>query len=220
MRDAFARARYDSRAHLKLLLASNNPKKLAELRLALRGLEVELVLPMEIGGIPEVEEDRPTFRENAAKKAVSAALATGLWALADDSGLEVEALHGAPGVLSARWAGIHGDDAANNRLLVQELAGVPLHKRGGRFVCALALARPDGTVALEVSGSARGRILNAPRGDGDFGYDPYFLFTEEGFPQTGRGFAELTPEEKGQVSHRGRALHDLARRMVGLRLSP
>lgn len=201
---------------MKLLVASQNPKKLAELRLALEDLEVELVLPMEIGGIPDVIEDRPTFRENAAKKAASAALATGLWALADDSGLEVEALHGAPGVLSARWAGVHGDDDANNRLLLQKMAGVPMHRRGARFVCSLALARPDGSIALEVSGSARGRILHSPRGDRDFGYDPYFLFTEEGFPQTGRGFAELTPEEKGRVSHRGRALHDLARRIVGL----
>jgi XTP/dITP diphosphohydrolase len=202
---------------VKLLVASGNPKKIAELRLALKAIDdLSIVLPADVGGIQEVAEDRPTFRENAAKKAASAALATGLWALADDSGLEVEALHGAPGVLSARWAGVHGDDAANNRLLAQKMAGVPLHRRGARFVCALALARPDGSIALEVSGSARGRILNAPRGDRDFGYDPYFLFTEEGFPQTGRGFAELTPEEKGPVSHRGRALHDLARRIVGL----
>jgi XTP/dITP diphosphohydrolase len=205
---------------LKLLVASQNPKKLAELALALGELDVQLVLPDQVGGIPEVDEDRPTFRENAAKKAASAARATGLWSLADDSGLEVEALHGAPGVLSARWAGVHGDDAANNRLLVKKLAGVPLHKRGARFVCALALARPDGSIALEVTGSARGRILNTPRGERDFGYDPYFLFTEEGFPQTGQGFAELTPEEKGRVSHRGRALHELARRIASLPREP
>ena len=201
---------------MKLLVASNNPKKLEELRLALRELELELVVPADAGGIPEVDEDRPNFRENAAKKAASAAKATGLWALADDSGLEVDALRGAPGVLSARWAGAHGDDAANNRLLAQRMAGVPMHKRGARFVCALALARPDGSIALEVSGSARGRILNTPRGDRDFGYDPYFLFTEEGFPQTGRGFAELTPEEKRQVSHRGRAIRELSRRIRGI----
>jgi len=93
---------------------------------------------------------------------------------------------------------------------------VPLHKRGARFVCALALARPDGTLALEVSGSARGRILNERRGERDFGYDPYFLFTEEGFAETGRGFAELTPEEKLRVSHRGRALRELARRLPAI----
>lgn len=202
---------------MKLLVASSNPKKLAELRLALQALDLELVLPSEVGGIPEVAEDRPTFRENAAKKAASAALATGLWALADDSGLEVEALHGAPGVLSARWAGAHGDDAANNRLLVKRMTGVPLHRRGGRFVCALALARPDGSIALEVSGSARGRILNTPRGEHDFGYDPYFLFTEEGYPQTGRAFAELDPSEKRSVSHRGRAVRELAQRWPAIR---
>jgi XTP/dITP diphosphohydrolase len=202
---------------VKLLVASNNRKKLDELRRLLGDLEIEIALPQDVGGIPEVEEDRPTFRENAAKKAVSAARATGLWALADDSGLEVEHLKGAPGVLSARWAGVHGDDAANNRLLLERLAGVPLHKRGARFVCALALARPDGAIALEVSGSALGRILNAPRGHGDFGYDPYFLFTEVGFAQTGRGFAELSTEEKSGVSHRGRALRELSHRLGALR---
>jgi XTP/dITP diphosphohydrolase len=198
---------------LKLLLASNNAKKRAELLPFLEKLELEIVTPAEIGGLPEVVEDRPTFRENAAKKAVSAAKHSGLFALADDSGLEVDQLHGEPGVTSARWAGVHGDDAANNRLLVERLRNVPLHRRGARFLCALALARPDGSIALEVSGSARGRILTTPCGERDFGYDPYFLFTEDGFPQTGMGFAEMTPEEKLRVSHRGRALRELARRL-------
>jgi XTP/dITP diphosphohydrolase len=198
---------------LKLLLASNNAKKRAELLPFLEKLELEIVTPAEIGGLPEVVEDRPTFRENAAKKAVSAAKHSGLFALADDSGLEVDQLHGEPGVTSARWAGVHGDDAANNRLLVERLRNVPLHRRGARFLCALALARPDGSIALEVSGSARGRILTTPCGERDFGYDPYFLFTEDGFPQTGMGFAEMTPKEKLRVSHRGRALRELARRL-------
>jgi XTP/dITP diphosphohydrolase len=166
--------------------------------------------------LPDVTEDRPTFRENAAKKAVSAARHSGWFALADDSGLEVDHLKGEPGVLSARWAGVHGDDAANNRLLLERMRGVPLHRRGARFVCALALARPDGSLALEVSASSRGRILNERRGEHDFGYDPYFLFTEEGFAETGRGFAELAPEEKLRVSHRGRALRELARRLPGI----
>jgi XTP/dITP diphosphohydrolase len=198
---------------LKLLLASNNPKKRAELSRFLGRLDLEILTPAEIGGIPEVIEDRPTFRENAAKKAISAAKHGGLLALADDSGLEVDFLHGEPGVRSARWAGAHGDDAANNRLLVQRMQGVPLHRRGARFICALAVARPDGSVLLDVSGSARGRILNTPRGEHDFGYDPFFLFTEDGFPQTDKGFAEMTPEEKLGVSHRGRALRELARRL-------
>ncbi len=198
---------------MKLLLASNNAKKRAEFLPFLGKLDLEIVTPADIGGIPEVVEDRPTFRENAAKKAVSAARHSGLLALADDSGLEVDHLHGEPGVRSARWAGVHGDDAANNRLLVERLRGVPLHRRGARFLCALALARPDGTILLEVSGSARGRILDSPCGARDFGYDPYFLFTEDGFPQTDKGFAEMTPDEKSRVSHRGRALRELARRL-------
>jgi XTP/dITP diphosphohydrolase len=201
---------------MKLLLASNNKKKHAELARMLAPLDVEVVLPREVGGIPEVVEDAPTFRDNAAKKAISAARASGLWSLADDSGLEVEHLGGAPGVHSARFAGAHGDDAANNALLLAKLAGVPDERRGARFVCALALARPDGSIALEMQGSASGRILHTPRGDGDFGYDPLFLFTEPGFAQTGRGFAELAPDEKAEISHRGRALRELARRLPQL----
>ena len=201
---------------MKLLLASSNRKKLAEIQPLLATLAIELVTPADVGGLPDVVEDRPTFRENAAKKAISAARHTGLWALADDSGLEVEHLKGAPGVRSARFAGAQGDDAANNRLLAEKMKGVPLHQRGARFVCALALARPDGTLAAEITASAQGRILNSPRGDRDFGYDPYFLFDEEGFPQTDRGFAEMSPEEKSQVSHRGRALRELARRLPAL----
>lgn len=198
---------------MKLLLASNNQKKLKELTRILEGLEVRLVLPREIGGIPDVDEDQPDFAGNARKKARSAALASGMWALADDSGLEVEALGGAPGVFSARYAGTHGDDAANNARLLRELAGIADERRGARFVCALALARPDGSSALEVLGTAAGRILRAPRGAHDFGYDPLFEFTEPGFAETGRGFAELEAEEKARVSHRGRALRELAKKL-------
>jgi XTP/dITP diphosphohydrolase len=200
-------------AAAELLLASNNAKKHAELSAMLAPLGVRVVLPRDVGGIEEVVEDQPTFRGNAAKKAIAAARSSGLWALADDSGLEVDALGGAPGVQSARFAGRHGDDAANNALLLERLADVPEGRRTARFVCALALARPDGSLALQVEGEARGRILFAPRGDGDFGYDPLFLFTEPGHPQTGRGFAELAPAEKAQVSHRGRAFRELTRRL-------
>jgi len=206
---------------LRILLASNNAKKLRELALVLHGTGIELATPDAIGGLPEVVEDLPDFRGNAAKKAISAALHARMWALADDSGLEVDALGGAPGVLSARFAGAHGDDAANNRLLLERLADVPDERRGARFVCALALARPDGTLALEVEGTARGRILHEPRGAHDFGYDPLFLFTEPGFAQTGRGFAELDAHEKAAVSHRGRALRELAARLAStLRADP
>jgi XTP/dITP diphosphohydrolase len=201
---------------VKLLLASNNPKKLAELERILAGLGITFVLPRDAGGLPDVAEDEPSFAGNAAKKAAAAARAKGLWALADDSGLLVDALDGAPGVLSARFAGVHGDDAANNALLLEKLAGVRPERRGARFVCALALARPDGTIALQVQGTARGRILERPRGTRDFGYDPLFLFTEPGFAQSEKGFAELEPEEKAEVSHRGRALRELARRLPGV----
>ena len=196
---------------MQLLLASNNVKKRNELAYRLEPLEIEVVTPADVGGVPEVVEDQPTFRGNAAKKASSAALGANRWALADDSGLEVDHLNGAPGVLSARFAGRHGDDPANNALLLERLEGVGDARRGARFFCALALARPDGTLALEVQGEARGRILRAGRGQGGFGYDPLFLFTEEGYAQTGVGFAELSSAEKAEVSHRGRALRELVR---------
>ncbi len=201
---------------MRLLLASGNVKKLAELVGLLAPLDVEVATPAEVGGLPEVEEDRPDFAGNARKKAVSAARSAGLWCLADDSGLEVDALGGAPGVHSARFAGVHGDDAGNNRLLLERLAGVPEARRGARFVCVLALARPDGSPVAEIEGTARGRILEAPLGTGGFGYDPLFLFTEPGHPETGRGFAELSPEEKSRVGHRGRALRELVRRLPAL----
>ena len=198
---------------MRLLLASGNPKKLREITDQLAGLEVELVTPRDVGGLPHVEEEHPTFRANAAAKATSAARHASMWALADDSGLEVDALDGAPGVHSARFSGEHGDDAANNALLLERMRDVPDGRRGARFVCALALARPDGSLALEIEGIARGRILRAPRGTRDFGYDPLFCFDEPGFAETGRGFAELEPHEKARVSHRGRALRDLAARL-------
>jgi len=201
---------------MRLLLASNNAKKLRELERLFDSLDVQIVLPKEIGGIPDVVEDAPTFAGNAAKKARSAALAKGMWALADDSGLSVDALGGAPGVHSARYAGAHGEDGANNAKLLRELAGLPDYLRSAHFTCALALARPDGTIAAEIEGRAHGRILHAPRGTHDFGYDPLFELTEPGFAVTGRSFAEIGPDEKGAVSHRGRALRELLARLPGL----
>ena len=205
---------------MELLLASNNAKKLLELERLLGPRGIRVRTPRELEPpLPEVDEDRDSFRGNAAKKALSAAAASGLVSLADDSGLCVDALYGAPGVRSARFAGVHGDDAANNALLLERLAGLPPERRGARFVCALALALPgageraDPGLALEVERETRGRILAAPRGAGGFGYDPLFQFTEEGFPETGACFAELDAEAKGRVSHRGRALRELARRL-------
>lgn len=198
---------------MRILIASGNAKKRRELVEMLTPAGVTVLGPDDVGGLQEVIEDQPTFLGNARKKAAAAACAHGCWALADDSGLEVDHLGGAPGVHSARFAGAHGDDAANNRRLLRELEGVGEADRTARFVCALVLARADGSSAIELEGTARGRILTEPRGDGDFGYDPLFLFTEEGFEQTGRGFAELSMAEKSEVSHRGRALRQLLSRL-------
>jgi XTP/dITP diphosphohydrolase len=198
---------------MRLLLATTNAKKRAELERVLSGLGIEVLTSDQVGGIPPVEEDEPTFAGNARKKAASAARASGLWALADDSGLEVDALGDAPGVRSARYAGEPADDRKNNAKLLAELAGVPTEQRGARFVCALALARPDGSIALELAGEARGRILEAPRGATGFGYDPLFLPAETSPGAPVRSFAELSPAEKDAQSHRGRALRELARRL-------
>jgi len=205
---------------MQLLLATKNPKKRRELTLLLAPHDIQVLSPAEVAPLPEVVEDQPTFALNAAKKAQSAAKASGLWALADDSGLEVDALEGAPGVNSARYAGEPPDDARNNAKLLEALAGLPRDKRAARFVCALALARPDGTLAFECEGVASGRILPAPRGTGDFGYDPLFLFTEPGFQQNNRGFAELSGSEKAAVSHRGRALRLLVAKLPKLMPAP
>lgn len=204
----------------RLLVATSNAKKLREFESMLTALEVELVKPIDLGGLPEVAEDQPTFAANAAKKAVAGAKAKKLWTLADDSGLEVDALEGAPGVLSARYAGEPCNDAANNAKLLAALAKTPTAKRNARFVCALALARPDGTLALEIEGEARGRILFGPRGTNDFGYDPLFLFTEPGFPQGQRCFGELSAAEKAGISHRGRALRRLTEELRKLAQEP
>ena len=201
---------------MELLLASGNTKKVAELEHLLEPLGVRLLTPAAVGGLPEVIEDEPTFAGNARKKAASAARASGRWSVGDDSGLSVDALDGAPGVHSARWAGRHGDDAANNARLLSELAGLEPERRAARFSCALALARPDGEIESVFEGEVSGRILEEARGTGGFGYDPLFLFTEPGQPLAGRAFAELSPKEKGAVSHRGRAISLLVERLRAL----
>jgi XTP/dITP diphosphohydrolase len=149
---------------------------------------------------PEVEEDADTFAGNARKKASEAAQALGAWVGADESGLAVDALGGAPGVRSARYAGTHGDDEANNRRVLAELHDLDDAHRGAAFVCALALADPTGAIRAEVQASCRGRIIREPRGLGGFGYDPLFLI-----PEYHRTFAELGPLVKHQISHRARA---------------
>jgi XTP/dITP diphosphohydrolase len=149
---------------------------------------------------PEVVEDAATFAANAAKKAAETARALGAWVLADDSGLAVDFLGGAPGVLSARYAGAHGDDEANNRKLLAALDGVAESQRGAAFVCALALADPAGAVRCAAGGACRGRITHEPRGPNGFGYDPLFLI-----PEYHLTFGELSALVKHQLSHRSRA---------------
>ncbi|AHH94632.1 XTP/dITP diphosphohydrolase [Kutzneria viridogrisea] len=190
----------------RVLLASRNAKKLVELE---RILAAEQVAGIEVVGLdsvppfPEAPETGATFEENALAKARDAVAATGLPAIADDSGLAVDALNGMPGVLSARWSGGHGDDAANLRLVLGQLGDVPEERRGGAFVCAAALVLPSGAEVV-VRGEWRGQLVREPRGDNGFGYDP--IFVPEGGTRTS---AELDPAEKDELSHRGRALRML-----------
>jgi XTP/dITP diphosphohydrolase len=185
----------------RVVLASGNRGKVAELSTLLEpaGLVVE---PQSDHGVPEAEEPHPTFVENALAKARNAARHTGLAAIADDSGLEVDALDGAPGVLSARYAGPDGDDAANNARLLAELEGIPAERRTARFVCVLVyLDHADDPTPIIAQGFWEGRILEAPRGKGGFGYDPLFWV-----PDHGCASAELEAAEKNRISHRGQAL--------------
>jgi XTP/dITP diphosphohydrolase len=185
----------------ELVLATGNRGKLAELRSLLAGTGIELRSQADFA-VPEVAETGLSFVENAILKARHAAAHTGLPALADDSGLAVDALAGQPGVHSARYAGEPSDDAANNRKLLDALAGVPDEHRGACFHCVLALLRHAGDpVPLICSGTWEGRILRAPAGGGGFGYDPLFLVEAEGCSA-----AELPRELKNRLSHRGQAL--------------
>ncbi len=194
----------------KLVLATGNRGKLAELRRLLSPAGFDVVSQDEFA-VPPVEEDGITFVENALKKARAAAAASGLPALADDSGLAVDALDGAPGVRSARFAGDDADDAANNQRLLAELAGVADDHRGAAFHCVLVLVQsPEDPVPVICHGRWPGRIVRQPAGSGGFGYDPLFL--PDGSESTA---AELAPEDKARVSHRGRALARLLAELGG-----
>jgi len=189
----------------KLVLATGNPGKLRELRALLAGCGIE-VLAQSAFDMPPAEETGATFVENALLKARHAAHHTGLPAIGDDSGLEVDALGGAPGIYSARYAGHHGDDTANIRKLLHEMHNVPVEKRSARFRCAMAWVRTaDDSAPLICEAAWEGRILEAPRGHDGFGYDPVFLV-----PEKNCSAAELAPEEKNRLSHRGQALRKLA----------
>jgi XTP/dITP diphosphohydrolase len=193
---------------MRIVVATGNAHKLAEIGRILEGLDVQLVAMTELG-VPSPVEDGDTFEANALLKARACAEATGAASIADDSGLEVDALDGAPGVRSARYAGVEGQraevDAANNAKLVAELAGVPDEARTARFVCAAAVVTPDGEEEV-VRGTMEGRIVDEPRGAHGFGYDPYFVSAGAG---DGRTNAELLPAEKDAISHRGDAFRRL-----------
>jgi len=200
-------------AHLRLVVATRSAHKLAELRTLLEVPHAELVSLDDLGVEGDVDETGATFEANAALKARHAARVTGLAALADDSGLEVDALAGGPGVRTRRYAGERATDAENNAKLLVALHGLPPARRGARYVCVLALARPDdagprgGIPVTLVRGTCRGRIATAPRGSGGFGYDPIFEPRSEA--PGGRTLGEWSAEEKNAISHRGAA----ARRM-------
>lgn len=193
---------------IPLVLASQNLKKLEELASLLQDLPFRTMSAGEFGDPPEVVEDGATFEDNAVKKAVTIARWSGEIALADDSGLCVDALSGAPGVYSARFAGEGAGDVQNCEKLLRMIENVPEKNRGAEFVCAIAIAKPDGKLLGVVRGAFRGSVERDFRGTSGFGYDPIFKD-----PESGLRFAELSPEEKNRISHRGRALIE-ARRLL------
>lgn len=193
----------------RVVLATRNRNKVSEIHhiLAMAGVEIDLVSVSDFPGGGDVVETGLTFAENALLKAGTVADATGLPAVADDSGICVDAMNGMPGVFSGRWSGRHGDDAANLALLLAQLADVPDTRRGAAFVCAAALVTPSGREVVE-EGRVAGHVITEPRGSGGFGYDP--IFVAEGETRT---TAELSPDEKAAISHRGRAFTALARHL-------
>lgn len=206
----------------RLVIGSRNAKKVREMHALIRPAWANrpLMEGWDIIGLepfphaPDPDETGATFEENARIKASEFAKALGEWVLADDSGLAVDALGGAPGVLSARFAGTHGEDDANNAKLMESLQHVPPDRRGAAFVCRLALADPSGTIRLEAGGSCRGRIVDEIRGTGGFGYDPLFLI-----PEYHKTFGELPAIVKHQLSHRCRAFEHLRAALATLPLA-
>ncbi|MDT8899949.1 XTP/dITP diphosphatase [Anaeroselena agilis] len=189
---------------ISIVVATGNKGKVKEIAAALAALPVEVLALDKFPAIPEAEENGDTFAANAVLKATHYALHTGMPCLADDSGLEVDALNGAPGVYSARYAGPGATDEACNAKLLAALADVPQNERTARFRCVLAYVDPDGAL-LTAEGTCEGTILREPRGTGGFGYDPLFLL-----PGAAKTMAEMTIEEKNAVSHRGQALRNMA----------
>lgn len=190
---------------MKLIIASNNKHKLIEIKAILGGMFDEIVSMREAGIDHETVEDGNTFMENAEKKAREIAEISGCCAIADDSGICVDALNGAPGIYSARFSGVHGDDRANNRLMLEKLQGV--EDRSAHYTCAVVLARPDGS-CVRAEGYMYGRIAYEEAGENGFGYDPLFYL-----PEYGCTSAQISPDEKNRISHRSQALHMLLREL-------
>lgn len=201
----------------RLVLATRNEKKLGELRRVLESAapaadvdwNVAVIGASQVDGAPDVVEDGTSFVENARKKAIALCEHTGIPALADDSGLSVDVMGGAPGIFSARWAGVNADDESNRRLLLEQLADVALAHRGAQFTCALALHTGDEIV--DFTEHMRGDVLCEERGSGGFGYDP--VFRPDGFECS---CAELSPAEKDRISHRGKALRKATPALLAL----
>ncbi len=198
---------------IELLVATTNAGKFAEVRACLKNLPLMILSLNDLGEWPVVVEDSATFEENALKKARILAEYSSILTLADDSGLEVDALDGAPGIYSARYGGEEGDDDKNNEKLLRELIGVPVEKRTARFVCALALCAPKarGMKDWAVRESCEGRIAFELKGQNGFGYDPLFFY-----PPFGKTFGEIDRATKATVSHRGKALKKLAEMLPSL----
>ena len=194
-----------------VVVATGNAHKVTEIEAILRPVMPGTTFYAlgELGDFPDPVENGDTFTENAIIKAQAALDETGLTSVADDSGLVVDALGGEPGIMSARWAGVHGDDARNNAKMMREMADVPEDKRGAHFHSSVVLLRPDGTI-LTGEGDCHGKIGHEPEGTHGFGYDP--LFWPDDTP--GRSMADLEPEEKNAISHRFHALQDLARQLA------
>jgi XTP/dITP diphosphohydrolase len=196
---------------VRVVVASRNRHKLREIGVLLAdaGLALDLVSVDEVAPECALTEDEPSFEGNAMSKARQAAAATGLPALADDSGIEVDALHGAPGVYSARWSGEPCDDARNNQKMLRELLDVPTEERTARYRCAAAFVEPARGLELVRMGACEGRLLESARGTGGFGYDPLFFIEA-----LGRTMAEIPLEEKNRLSHRAAAFRQLARALA------
>lgn len=187
-----------------VVLASRNQKKIGEIRELLAPFGIPLKSVSDFESISEVVEDGDSFRANAEKKAIEVALATEHWAIGEDSGLQVDALNGAPGIYSARFSGPNATDEENNDKLLAELNDIPVEKRGAGYVCHVAVSDPSGKVQLNVEATCRGRIIHEAKGTNGFGYDPYFEI-----PEYRKTFGQFKPIVKQQISHRAKAFERL-----------